>query len=123
MKAALDVYYLKDHATAACVIFDHWTDSAPVRIVRSDIPDPEPYRAGGFYLRELPCLLAVLREAAQSLDTIVIDGYVHLRPEIGKGLGHHLSAAFHHARVVVGVAKNPLKMADRFIPIHRGRSR
>jgi hypothetical protein len=43
--------------------------------------------------------------------------------EVGKGLGIHLFESLSYAPVVIGVAKNPLKIAERFVPIHRGRSR
>ena len=75
-----------------------------------------------FYERELPCLLAVLEEAEQEFEAIVIDGYVHLRPDVGKGLGLHLAEALAYSPVIIGVAKTPLQVADRFVPIRRGRS-
>lgn len=123
MKAALDVHYREDDAAAACAIFTCWEDSSPVELVRSVVPGARMYRPGAFYERELPCLLSVLQAANRRFETIVIDGYVHLQAGVGKGLGLRLSEALPYAATVVGVAKNPLKVADRFVPITRGRSK
>ncbi len=122
MKAVLDVHYRSDSAVAACVVFRDWQDGEPTRLVRATVPAAGRYRAGAFYERELPCLTAVLEKASEEFDTIVIDGYVHLRPEVGQGLGVHLARALGCSSVIVGVAKNPLQVAERFVPIIRGRS-
>jgi deoxyribonuclease V len=123
LKAALDVHYGSDRPIAACVVFNHWWDSTPTDLIRAAVPCTPEYRAGRFYKRELPCLLSVLERAGREFETLVIDGYVHLTAEVGKGLGIHLFESLPYAPVVIGVAKNPLKIAERFVPIHRGRSR
>jgi deoxyribonuclease V len=123
MKAALDVYYENNRSTAACVVFKNWSDSKPTEFIRVVVPSTSQYRAGRFYLRELPCLMSVLQRAGQEFQTIVIDGYVHLKNDVGKGLGMHLFESLSYSPVVIGVAKNPLKVADHFVPINRGRSR
>jgi len=122
MKAALDVHYESRRAIGACVVFDDWSDSEPAALVRVVVPGASPYRPGRFYERELPCLLSVLGRSGCEFETIVIDGYVHLRAEVGKGLGAHLFASLPYSPVVIGVAKSPLKIADRFVAITRGRS-
>lgn len=122
MKAAVDVHYGREGATAACVVFESWEDTAPIEVHRATIADPAEYQPGRFYERELPCLLAVLRVAGREFESIVIDGYVHLRPGAGKGLGQHLREALPYPAAVIGVAKNFLKVADRFVPVLRGRS-
>jgi deoxyribonuclease V len=122
MKAALDVHYEKDRAIAACVVFDEWGDSAPTNLFRRVVPKALKYRPGRFFERELPSLLAVLELADQPFDTVVLDGYVHLRAGAGKGLGTHLHESLPYSPIVIGVAKNPLKIADRFTPIYRGKS-
>lgn len=123
MKTVVDVHYRSDIAVAACVAFREWQDGEPTRLVRTTVPATERYRAGAFYERELPCLLAVLDQAGEEFDTVVVDGYVHLRPEVGKGLGAHLAEAYSNSSVIIGVAKNPLRVADRYLAILRGRSR
>jgi deoxyribonuclease V len=122
MKAAVDVRYEKDRAVAACVVFDTWQDGEPARLVRTEVPAAARYRAGAFFERELPCLLSVLREADHRFEAIVIDGYVHLRPEVGKGLGASLCDTLAYSTEIIGVAKKPLAVADRFVEVRRGRS-
>jgi len=123
MKAAVDVHYESDRAVAACIVFRTWQDSRPLTCVRVVLPPAAQYRAGRFYERELPCLLSVLQEANHHFDTIIIDGYTHLLPAIGKGLGARLAESLPYSAVIIGVAKNPLQIADRFVPVLRGRSK
>lgn len=105
------------------MVFADWDDSGPAKVVCACGADPRPYRPGRFYQRELPCLLSVLQRAEREFETILIDGYVHLKTGSGKGLGARLYEALAYSPAVVGVAKNPLKIADRFVPICRGRSK
>jgi deoxyribonuclease V len=123
MKAALDVHYDRGSATAACVVFDSWQDSTPVSLTRVTVSAAAQYRPGRFYERELPCLLSVLEQVGHHFETIVVDGYVHLRSDVGKGLGAWLHKSLPYSAVVIGVAKNRLKVADRFVPINRGASK
>ena len=122
MKAALDVHYRQDRATAACAVFRHWEDAAPVELLSAVGTNVAGYRPGRFFERELPCLLSILHAADRKFDSIIIDGYVHLHDSVGKGLGVHLAEALGYQAEVVGVAKSPLKVATRFTPIIRGRS-
>jgi len=123
MKAALDVHYNGDRATAACVVFAHWRDQTPAACLRADLSQVLPYRAGRFFERELPGLLAVLALCPQTFEIIVIDGYVHLKDGADQGLGARLAAALACKPAVVGVTKPPLKVADRFVTVYRGGSR
>lgn len=122
MKAALDVHYDSDRAVAACVVFRKWRDSTPAELIRTILPVARQYHAGRFYERELPCLLSVLQETDQNFETIIIDGFVHLRSEVGKGLGVHLAESLSYPVTVIGVAKKALKVAERYVQIHRGSS-
>jgi deoxyinosine 3'endonuclease (endonuclease V) len=74
--------------------FKHWQDSEPVKVLRIVLPAAREYHAGRFYERELPALLAVLQQADQEFETILIDGFVHL--QVGKGLGAHLYEALQY---------------------------
>jgi deoxyribonuclease V len=121
VKAALDVHYESEQAFAACLIFEDWGDSTPVRLMRIAVPAARPYHAGRFFERELPALLAILQQADQQFETIVIDGFVHL--QVGKGLGAHLYEALPYPTCVIGVAKSELKIAQGYVPVIRGRSR
>jgi deoxyribonuclease V len=122
VKAAVDVHYRDDRAAAACVVFRGWRDGKPERLVRATVPGAAGYRAGAFFERELPGVLAVLEQAGERFDTVVIDGYVHLGPGTGPGLGVHLAEALGYPSAIVGVAKSPLRLAQRFVPVMRGRS-
>lgn len=113
MIVAVDVDYRDKEAVAACVGFAAWTDDASAfeRVVR--IPGaPAAYVPGSFYLRELPCVLAALKDV--SADVVVVDGYVMLTA--GKrGLGGHVHDAI--GKPVVGVAKNEFRgaIAERVV--------
>jgi deoxyribonuclease V len=104
---AVDVDYRDKEAVAACVGFAKWTDDKASfeRVVR--VPGvAAAYVPGAFYLRELPCVLAALKDV--TADVVVVDGYVMLTK--GKrGLGGHLHEAIH--KPVVGVAKNEFRGA------------
>jgi deoxyribonuclease V len=122
VKATLDVHYGADRAVAACVTFEHWQDGHPIGVIRAAVEHPAEYRPGRFFERELPALLAVLEAADRSFEVLVIDGYVHLRPECGLGLGARLAVAVPYEVAVIGVAKSPLEIADRFETVRRGLS-
>lgn len=121
MKAALDAFYDGGHASAACVVFESWSDGEAVATHRVVVPGVRPYRPGRFFERELTPLLAVLEESRGQFSHIIIDGYVHLKDGRMK-LGAHLHEALPHPVAIIGVAKNPLSMADGFEAVLRGRS-
>jgi deoxyribonuclease V len=122
MIAAVDVAYdeLAVGARAAAVVFGDWTDSDAVAEYSAAVTKVEPYTPGAFYQRELPCLLAVLREVREPLTVILVDGYVDLgtRP----GLGRHLWNALQQQCAVVGIAKSRFRGASA-VEVHRGASR
>jgi deoxyribonuclease V len=127
MLACVDVAYGESIASAACLVFRTWVDSAAVEHVVAEAPLAEPYRPGEFFRRELPAILAVLELINAKLEIIVVDGYVWLgaaRP----GLGARLYRALNERIPVVGVAKNrwaapgPVDGWRRTIPVVRGRS-
>jgi deoxyribonuclease V len=123
MNAILDVHYRDRVAIAGCLISKRWTDDKPHEMLMQIFPDPLEYEPGQFYKRELPCLLGILDKAKQEFETIVIDGFVHLKPPIFRGLGLYLADSLTYEPVIIGVAKNPLKMADKFVPVYRGQSK
>ena len=117
--AAVDVDYRPDHAVAACVLFDAWTDAAPSSEHSARVDDVAPYEPGAFYKRELPCILAVLRALDAPVACVVVDGYVNLGDK--PGLGEHLYDALAKKAVVVGVAKSEFRAA-RAVEVVRGAS-
>ncbi len=120
--AAVDVHYREGGAQAACVSFDAWTDPVAAHECVASLPPAAPYVSGEFFLRELPCLLEILRRAPARPDTIIVDGYVWLDRHGSPGLGAHLWRALGGGCAVVGVAKNPRKGSPDACAIVRGRS-
>ncbi len=120
MIACLDVDYRDDHAAVACLLFEHWTDETESQQLIKRIDEVAPYISGEFYKRELPCLLAVLEPIQDSLQCIVIDGYVYLS-DTRKGLGRYLFEALGEKIPVIGVAKTRFHEAPA-VAVMRGNS-
>jgi deoxyribonuclease V len=122
MIAALDVHYdeTAPSALAAAVVFQDWDDEKPVRAYTVRCNDIASYIPGQFFQRELPCLLAVLREIQEPINVIVIDGYVSLGDK--PGLGIHLWEALKRQTAVVGVAKTRFHSASA-VEVYRGLSK
>jgi deoxyribonuclease V len=116
----VDVDYRDSVAVAAGVWFRGWTAASAEHEATAIIHRVAEYQPGEFYLRELPCLLAVLGRGPRP-QIVIIDGYVWLgdgRP----GLGAHLYEALDRKVAVVGVAKTRFASATDVIPICRGGS-
>jgi deoxyribonuclease V len=109
--AIADVDYRDDGAVAACVLARGWADAEPDRTCAVFLGRVEPYEPGRFYLRELPCLLAVLAELGESPGAVVVDGYVWLGDGM-PGLGARLFEALGGEVPIVGVAKTRFQGAD-----------
>lgn len=119
MIVALDVQYddSKFRGTAAAVVFERWTDAAPIAEYTTVVENIQPYVPGEFFRRELPCLLAVIGKMKEPVTALVIDGYVRLdeRP----GLGEHLFDHFEQRIPVIGVAKTRFRSAPA-VEVFRG---
>jgi deoxyribonuclease V len=102
---AVDVHYPERGAIVAGVLFADWTSGAASATCITRLSDVADYVPGAFYRRELPCLLALLREHALSPGCIVIDGHVDLDADGRAGLGRHLFDALEGRIPVIGVAK------------------
>jgi deoxyribonuclease V len=120
--ACLDVFYAGSNATAACIVFDGWTATAPAEEVVRHFTGVAEYEPGSFYKRELPCLLGVLDRLPRRPQTIIIDGYVWLDSAGRPGLGAHLFEALGRRTPVVGVAKTEFPGAPG-VKVFRGQSR
>ena len=106
--AALDVDYRDADrlAVAACVLFRNWSDADASGERVAVFHGAAPYVPGELYRRELPALLAVLREVERP-RLVLVDGYVWLDgARARRGLGAHLHEALGGTTPVVGVAKN-----------------
>ena len=119
MKWCVDVDYRDSGAMAAGVLFREWGDDAPASEVTEPIATVADYQPGQFYKRELPCLLALLARA-ETLELVVVDGYVWLEGEDRPGLGAHLYEALGRKVPVIGVAKTRFRSARLAVPIVRG---
>ncbi|MGZ5968034.1 MAG: endonuclease V [Polyangiales bacterium] len=119
MIAFVDVGYRDDGALAACVVAERWSDDRPYEQRVARVSHVAPYEPGRFHLRELPCILAVLRTVRASVGTIVVDGYVLLdgdRPGLGAKVHEVLRVP------VVGVAKTEFRGVTSAVAVTRGES-
>ena len=78
MILTIDVYYHNTNATATGVTFPSWESETPIEELVLEIEQAAEYLPGQFYLRELPCIMAILERVKYPLDCIVIDGFVWL---------------------------------------------
>ena len=122
-KVYIDVYYYtdkttgKEYARTVAGIFFDYTDKKFEEIVITRTDNIAEYESGNFYKRELPPILDVLDEIYRKgykLDTIIVDGYVHMCEDDGKtyhpGLGKRLADALVGTNLegidIVGIAKH-----------------
>jgi len=122
MILATDVHYANSTATAAGVLFEHWSDPEPKREYVQKIEEVAPYESGHFYKRELPCILKLLKTHRLSVDCIVVDGYVYLDDDLRPGLGKYLFDALDGSVIVIGVAKAAFQSTSKESEILRGKS-
>jgi len=122
MYACLDASYREGRAAAACVLFRDWRDERSAGDVAARVGRARPYIPGRFFLRELPALLAVLEKVTESLDILVIDGYVWLDACHSPGLGAHLYESRGRGTPVIGVAKSCYRGAPA-LELIRGKGR
>ena len=125
--ACIDVGYIEigsdeTSARAACVVIDDWADAVPTAEDVVEIENVRDYEPGQFYLRELPCIQAVLAMLDDQPELIVVDGYDWLDEQNTPGLGANLYEALGQEIPVIGVAKNPFKQAARATKLYRGGS-
>ena len=88
-----------------------------------EIEGVRDYEPGQFYVRELPCIQAVLAELDGQPGLVVIDGYAWLDEHDTPGLGAHLHDALHRQIPVIGVAKNPFRQTAHAATLYRGGSK
>lgn len=112
MLAFMDVCYHDSGARAAAVLAEHWLSATACAQQWVDIQQVAAYQPGAFYLRELPCLLALIHALPKMPNVLVIDGYVWLDGRQRPGLGAHLHQALAGKIPVVGIAKTAFEGAD-----------
>jgi deoxyribonuclease V len=119
---ALDVQYNgNEDALVACVGFKNWDDKELSYHKTHFIKDIEPYQAGSFYKRELPCLFKALNEL-DDIECVVVDGYVWLSEESHAGLGMYLYHALDERVPIIGVAKSMFGGTPPKCEVLRGKS-
>ncbi|OUS01591.1 endonuclease V [Flavobacteriales bacterium 33_180_T64] len=106
MYLALDVHYKTNYAKSVGVTFLTKDDKAPQDVIIESLKDIEPYQPGEFYKRELPCLLEVIAKVdLNSIEAIIVDGYVYIDNDGHYGLGGYLYQALDNKIPIIGVAK------------------
>ncbi|MEL6559058.1 MAG: endonuclease V [Bacteroidota bacterium] len=124
MKIAIDVHYRSETTKTVAVLFDDWVDSEAKQFLVKYTGKADDYVPGEFYRRELPCLLNVLKEVdVETIDCIIIDGFVYLGDQQEPGLGAYLFQKLEEKIPVIGVAKsNFLKNKKSSVELLRGDS-
>ncbi|MFN3304790.1 MAG: endonuclease V [Roseateles sp.] len=105
MKLAIAVHLDGSQAQVAAVAFDAWDAPEATQTYLTRSPQIEKPARGEPDLRELTCVMQLLREHRLAPELIVIDGFVHLDADETPGLGQHLFTALSGATPVIGVAK------------------
>lgn len=105
MKLIVAVHFDGAQANAAAAAFDAWDAAEATKTYVSRIAHVEKAVRGELDLRELPCVMQLLREHGLEPELILFDGFVHLDADETPGLGQHLHHALGGKVPVVGVSK------------------
>jgi deoxyribonuclease V len=108
MKLAVNVHFDGTQANAAAVAFDAWDAAEAARTYVSRITHVEKVPRGELDLRELTCVMQLLREHDLAPELVLVDGFVHLDADETPGLGQHLYRALGGTVPIVGVSKKRL---------------
>lgn len=125
MLLAVDVHYKEDYAKTVLVLFDEWTSEIPNEIIEVSTSEVADYEPGFFYKRELPCILEALQKVdLQTIDAILIDGYVYVDDGFTHGLGGYLFEALRQKIPIVGIAKTKfIRNTTTVLEVFRGESK
>ena len=116
----VDVDYRESEAIAAAVVASSWDAATAIESRTTRMTAVEPYKPGAFYIRELPCIMAVLALVKAKYRAIVIDGYVELDEHGRSGLGAYLY--MQKNLPILGVAKTAFHGSSFAVPVLRGTS-
>jgi deoxyribonuclease V len=108
MKLVLAVHFDGTQAHAAAVAFDAWDAAEATKTYVSHIANVEKAARGKLDLRELPCVMQLLREHSLEPELILVEGFVHLDADETPGFGQHLYQALGGKVPVVGASKRNL---------------
>lgn len=119
----IDVHYFTQGAVAAGLLFQGWSSETEHSSYSVFIEQVAEYQPGKFYLRELPCLIALINKVVEPIDFIIIDGYVTLGDDNKPGLGMHLWHALNQQVPIIGVAKSSFHNTIKESQLIRGISK
>ncbi|HEY0955327.1 MAG TPA: endonuclease V [Roseateles sp.] len=105
MKLAIAVHLDGAQAQVAAVAFEAWDSPEATKTYLTHIAQVEKPARGELDLRELTCVMQLLREHKLMPELILIDGFVHLDADETPGLGQRLFQALGGVTPVIGVAK------------------
>lgn len=125
MIAALDVHYKENYAKTVLLIFENWTSESYHECIEVKTTEITEYIPGEFYKRELPCLLEGLKRIdLNSIEVIIIDGYIYVDNEGNSGLGGHLYHSLNEQIPIIGVAKTKFaNNSETVVEVFRGESK
>ncbi len=125
MIIAVDVHYKENYAKSVLVLFDCWEASSPIEIIEVNLNEVTEYIPGEFYKRELPCILDALQKVnLDTIELIIVDGYVYVDNDCKYGLGGYLYEALGKKIPIVGVAKTRFQSnQETVIEVYRGESK
>jgi deoxyribonuclease V len=104
MKLAVGVHPHGDGAWAAAVAFEEWDAREATRTYASRIEQLQKPARGELDLRDLSCVMQLLREHKLEPDTILIDGAVYLDAADTPALGRHLYDALGGRVAIIGMS-------------------
>jgi deoxyribonuclease V len=108
MKLVVAVHFDGTQAHAAAAAFDAWDGAEATQTYVSRIAHVEKVARGQTDLRELACVLQLLREHRLEPDLVLIEGFAHADADETPGLGQHLHQALGGKVPVVCVSKKRL---------------
>ncbi|TCW85638.1 endonuclease V [Burkholderia sp. SRS-46] len=117
-----DVSYSDDSALAAGIVIESWESNVVVERLTAKVDGLASYIPGKFYLRELPCIIELLKHVGHPLECVVVDGYVTLGADECPGLGMRLWQHLDGKVPVIGVAKTKFLGTPKCTEILRGDS-
>ena len=122
MILAVDAHYEQKKGSVAGVMFANWQSCEAEREIKTEVSNVAKYEPGNFFKRELPGILALLKQIDPLPSYIVVDGYVYLGRDKKPGLGQHLYEALAGKVVVIGVAKSRYEGTSVAAEVIRGNS-
>lgn len=123
MLIAFDAHYTNTASKLVAASFNDWTDPVPVEIHVWTSGPAAAYQPGQFYLREMPLIVKALEDFnLETIEAIVVDGYVYLDANGRLGLGGHLFHELDDKVPIIGVAKSYFR-DNNAVPVLRGESK